>query len=574
MSNFHQWIINHDEQIKKNIITFVEKHSIKVSFLGYYIESNDKSYSMGPKPMYDTIKEYLKDNPKYGIIKHIRYFFALKKADEVHTMTAHLSENDRHHFLFSIEELAVEGTINDVSKTKGFEMVVPMLNKKFTPYLERIEKLHQTIIGHGKIDGDTLNKINYKLRLDWNYYSNRMEGGTLTRPETKQVMAGVSVASKPLNDVKEMSGHDKAVQQILHIAKGNLRISESRIKAMHKLIMSEDDEQKEALIGEWKEKNNEVINYKNEKQVFLDHKEVPERIHELLNQTNAELDAYFDPKKKSRHPLYIATDFHLDYLYIHPFYDGNGRTARLLTNLILISCGYPPIIITDSNKEVYYRLISDVQTYGTDKELFYSFMGKCLQETQQLILDALTGKDISEEDDFDKEVALLKNQLGSDENDIKMVLEDIDLHQFLDENFLPVLKGVLKKAKKLEELFMKIQVSLRLGSSGETASLEEAETTFHKFIKQMDKISAYEFNLEVDLLHFVKNSVNDFSIRWKFEITFNSVSYTTSFDSKDDYMKWVKPYHQNLTSTEQKEIIEAFGHKSLHEIKSRVQKNS
>src|SRR5690606_8485123 len=147
-------------------------------------------------------------------------------------------------------------------RIEQFAILKSLVSKKFTPYLETIEKKQAEINGHGNLEDNVLNRINYKLRLDWNYYSNRMEGGTLTRPETKQVMAGVSVAAKPLNDVKEMSGHDKAVQEILHISKGNLRISERRMKDFHRLIMSEDDKAKAALIGEWKKENNEVINHK------------------------------------------------------------------------------------------------------------------------------------------------------------------------------------------------------------------------------------------------------------------------------------------------------------------------
>ncbi|KAA2215744.1 Fic family protein [Maribacter flavus] len=570
MSNFHNWVIDNEQVIKQNIISVVEKQSIMVSFMGYYLEDNDKSYSMEPRPVYDTIPEYLEDNPNHGTITHIRYFFALKKGDETHTMTAHIYDRDKTGFLFSIEELAVEGTIMDLAKTKGFEIIKPMLMKKFTPYLDSIENLHKKIIDHGKIGDDTLNKINYKLRLDWNYYSNRMEGGTLTKPETRQVMLGVSVGAKPLNDVKEMSGHDKAVQEILHVAQGSLRIAESRIKNMHKLIMSEDDEKKEALIGVWKEENNEVINHKGEKQVFLSYEEVPLRIHELIDKTNAELDAHFNSKKQSRHPLYIAADFHLKYLYIHPFYDGNGRTARLLTNLILISCGYPPIIITDRTKEVYYRLISEVQSYGADKELFYAFMGERLQETQRLILDALDGKDISEDDDFDKEIALLKNELNTKEDEVIIGYDDLNLVDFLEDNALPLLLNLCEKGKKLEELFKKNQISIHIGQKWETTTFNNAHALFNKLLHQIEPKNTYDFKIDISLVDFIKNGINSFNVVWKCTLDFGRVGYTIKFDYEGDSMKWVKLYHKNISAEEHKEIVDSFGNHCLTEIRRRV----
>lgn len=572
MSNFHKWVIDNDQVIKQSIISVVEEQSIKVSFMGYYLEDNDKSYSMEPRPMYDTIPEYLEDNPNHGTITHVRYFFALKKGDETHTMTAHIYDRDQTGFLFSIEELAVEFNIPEVEKPKAYEGIIPMLIQKFQPYLSIIERLQGKINSYEKIDDETLGKINHKIRLDWNYYSNRMEGGTLTKPETRQVMLGMSVGAKPLNDVKEMNGHDKAVQEILHVAKGNLRISENRIKNMHRLIMSEDDKEKEALIGEWKKENNEVINYKGEKQLFLDHKEVPEKVHDLLNRTNAELDAYFAGNKQKRHPLFIAVDFHLDYLFIHPFYDGNGRTARLLTNLILIRCGYPPIIITDTYKEVYYRLISEVQTYGADKELFYSFMGARLMDTQRLILDALAGRDISGEDDFDKEVELLKNQLGKGDDDIRIEFEELDLTDFLDDNMLPIIKGVVQKGIKLQELFKKVQVSLHLGQKWETTTFIDAEKMYFKLKGEFDPKSTYDFKLDVNMLNFVKNGVNAFSVRWNFQVDFGTVGYTLKCDFEETGLSWVKPYHINLTVEEQKQIVDAFGKQVLDEIKRRIKK--
>src|SRR5690606_22343474 len=136
-------------------------------------------------------------------------------------------------------------------------------------------------------------------------------------------------------------------------------------------------------VGQWKQDANEIIGYKNEKIGFVEPANVPEEIHQLLNRTNAELDKYF-ANKKSTHPVQIAAKFHIDYASIHPFYDGNGRTSRILTNIILMSCGYPAIIIKDEQKKAYYQYLADIQAYGGNEELFYTFIGERLLETQQL----------------------------------------------------------------------------------------------------------------------------------------------------------------------------------------------
>lgn len=571
MREFHKWVLNNDQYIKDNIIKVVEASGIKVKFLGYYIEGNDHTYSMQAQPMYETLEEYEKDNPEFGVIVHARYFFRLTINNETRTLTAHINESDGSHFLFSIEELYETANITDVQKKKGFKIITNLISKKFYPYLEQIDKNQSNIDGYGKLNEDVLNKINYKLRLDWNYYSNRMEGGTLTRPETRQVMAGVSVGPRPLNDVKEMSGHDKAVQEILYISKGNLRISEKRIKDFHHLIMSEDDESKAALIGEWKKENNEVINHRNEKQTFLPYDEVPNKMHDLLNRTNAELDAYFSKRKDAKHPLYIATDFHIDYLYIHPFYDGNGRTVRLLTNLILISCGYPPIIITDITKAVYYRLISEVQSYNADRELLYAFLGNQMIESQKLILKAIKGDEISEEDDFDKEISLLKNELADVNKHVKFGFDELNVKEFTTVNYLPVLNEIVTKGEKLSDFFKSNQVGLRMGNTWITSSFTKAIQDFKNLLEDGDTINSHDFNIEVALINFTKNGVNSFNLYWKLNVEFGKVRYTVKFDFEGDSLKWEKLYHHNLTSDEQKEITDSFGQHMLSEIKKRVQ---
>ncbi|MGB1316487.1 MAG: Fic family protein [Chitinophagales bacterium] len=256
--------------------------------------------------------------------------------------------------------------------------------------IKKIEQNQETIANYGKIDLSILNKINYKIRLDWNYYSNRMEGGTLTRAETRSVMVQViDVRGKSLKDVLEMTGHDKVISEILNIVdKSATRISEKRIKQIHQAIMYEPNEKVAKQIGVWKTKPNEIINYKGEKYRFLEPEEVKEAIHKLLNKLNADLDSYFNGKA-SLNPVILAAQFHIDFLNIHPFYDGNGRVARILSNIILISCGYPPVIVKEESKNVYYQLLAEIDSYGADVELLHNFFASRLIETQKLIIEIL-----------------------------------------------------------------------------------------------------------------------------------------------------------------------------------------
>lgn len=94
-----------------------------------------------------------------------------------------------------------------------------------------IEELRRQIEAYGTLPQSALRRIEYRFRLECNYTSNRMEGGTLTRQETRSVMIGnITVENKPFRDIAEMKGHDEALSQILRIGKGELNLSERRIQ--------------------------------------------------------------------------------------------------------------------------------------------------------------------------------------------------------------------------------------------------------------------------------------------------------------------------------------------------------
>ena len=84
-----------------------------------------------------------------------------------------------------------------------------------TDKLRAIEFHRRSIESHGKLPDEVLRKIEYKYRLECNYNSNKIEGGTLTKSETRSVMTGnITVEGKPLKDIREMQGHDEAMKDM------------------------------------------------------------------------------------------------------------------------------------------------------------------------------------------------------------------------------------------------------------------------------------------------------------------------------------------------------------------------
>ena len=330
--------------------------------------------------------------------------------------------------------------------------------KRLSELLETISAKQAEIDGHGKLNDQLAKRIQHKFRLDWNYYSNAMEGNLLTKIETKQLMMdNVTINGKPFKDVAEMRGHDNEVLEIFKIGKGQTRISEKRIKQMHIAIIHEEDPEKKAFIGQWKNSDNYLINYRGEKFNFLPFAEVPSAMHDLLNKTNAEIDAIHNNKANTKHPALIAFEFHLRYLEIHPFYDGNGRTGRLLLNLILISFGFPPVILDEHNRSNYYRILAEVQGYGLNPEECYCFLAELLIRSQNLVLDAINGKEIEDEDDWKKDITLWKQTLASEDQGVVKRSDELKFEIYTS-SLKPLFLAIIKESKIFDDLFVEKQI--------------------------------------------------------------------------------------------------------------------
>lgn len=399
--------------------------------------------------------------------------------------------------------------------------------------LNEIEQIKKKVTALGSLSTDQKKKISYKFRLEWNYNSNSMEGNTLTIDDTKEVMVGnISVQNKPLKDIIEMQGHDKVVEDILRIGKAELRLSEKRIKEIHTSIMYEENDIDKDKIGKWKTGANYILNYKGERYDFVTPDEVPEKIHDLLNRTNADLDAFFQNKKKALHPITIALQFHLDYLAIHPFYDGNGRTARILTNLILVACGYNPFWIDEKDRRIYYSLISDIQGYGADKEPFFEHCAQLIKRSEQIVLDVAEGKEIAEESDLDKEIALLaKKWKGKNVSKSPKLIYDI--FNFTHTNLIAPCETVLRKFDALfqeKKIVKKVNGSDKKRTIFDTIKLPSfgvidiSKTIYGFDIYENDIYSInYQYNQ-----YGLSNAKYDANLLFEIELQFETQNYSIS----------------------------------------------
>ena len=438
-------------------------------------------------------------------------------------------------------------------------------------YLEKrdqIDALKEQIESYGPISAGILNKINYKFRLDWNYYSNSMEGNTLTKTETRSVMVGnLTVGGKPIKDVLEMKGHNDVIEEILKVGRGQARLSEKRICDIHKGIMHEEDKNESTKIGKWKEKPNYLINYKNEKFDFIAPIDVPQRMHALIDKTNAAIDSIQAHKKNHPHPVDVALQFHLDYVLIHPFYDGNGRTARILTNLLLISFGYPPFWVKEAERSVYNQYIADIQGYGGKPDLFFEFVADLILRSQKIIVDAIEGRSIDEADDLDKRVAMLDRLMEGMDEEIQVTFNQEVLDQMIPQLAEPLIKSLHQKATKVSSLFSHTELSYQLDGNG--WSSQSLEFLHHKMKNDLPiRALIHDINFEIRFHKLKKLGVKAFDERVNLHIKFDTHKYQITADPGD--IKRERLYHQIPSEDQFNEIASEIIDALMSRIEGRV----
>ena len=180
-----------------------------------------------------------------------------------------------------------------------------------------------------------------KFRLDWNYHSNHLEGNSLNYGETKALLLfGITAQGKPLKDHFEITGHNEAIDWVIDMVKGNRSLTENFIRELHQLLLKEPYEvdaitpegkstKRKIAVGQYKTMPNHVKTVTGEMFYFATPEETPAKMHDLLVWYNEKVT------QKDFNPILIAAEFHYKFIRIHPFDDGNGRTARILMNFIL-----------------------------------------------------------------------------------------------------------------------------------------------------------------------------------------------------------------------------------------------
>lgn len=193
-------------------------------------------------------------------------------------------------------------------------------------------------------------------RIELTYTSNAIEGNTLSRAETALIVEkGITVEGKTLNEHLEALNHAQAVDFIQSlVGKKRAEITENIILEIHRLILTKIDENN---AGRYR---SIPVRIAGSRVVLPNALKVPDLMQEFVDWL----------ENSSGHPVTIAAQAHLKLVGIHPFVDGNGRTARLLMNLLLLQAGYPPVIIRTEDRKRYIDSLENAQVSGTPDDYF------------------------------------------------------------------------------------------------------------------------------------------------------------------------------------------------------------
>lgn len=209
-----------------------------------------------------------------------------------------------------------------------------------------------------KLPKETYQSIVDDFDLRFTHESTKIEGNTLSIAEVKTLLVDkVSIGGKDLRELYEVTNNEKAFRLIKSRLEEGAALDEELIKDIHQVVMEN--------ILEGGLYRNYNVRITGAGFTPPDWTEVRTAMKWFM--------ADFESKKSDLNAIELASYVHAEFVRIHPFQDGNGRTARLLLNFMLMKAGYQPVIIEAKDRPIYYESLNDYAAAG-NLENFYSFI--------------------------------------------------------------------------------------------------------------------------------------------------------------------------------------------------------
>ena len=239
--------------------------------------------------------------------------------------------------------------------------------------LGTIDSLRARLDAARPLPTHTVASLRDKLALEWTYHSNAIEGNTLTLRETKVVLEGITVGGKSLREHFEATNHRDAILYVEDIVARNEALTEWQIKNIHSLVLKGIDD-------------GEAGRYRRENVAITGASTTPPSFLHLDDEMRALID--WHQRADTMPPVARAAELHTRFVKIHPFVDGNGRTARLIMNFELMKVGYPPAVIRKEDRLAYYDAL-DVACVSGDYDDITQLVGEAVERSLKVYLELL-----------------------------------------------------------------------------------------------------------------------------------------------------------------------------------------
>lgn len=250
--------------------------------------------------------------------------------------------------------------------------------EEFQSTFDRLYEKKQVLQTSRPLPAIALNKIKESLSIEWTYNSNSIEGNTMSLRETQMVLQeGITIKGKSLREHFETHNHDKAIDYLFSIVNDGYVLRSIDILSLHGLVLRsiEDD-----FAGRLRNGGVRIsgANF------------VPPNAHKVSDLLDELID-FINTNPLGLNDIELAAVFHHKLVWIHPFFDGNGRTVRLAMNLLLMRCGFPPAIILKNDRKKYYEALN--QANGGNYQKLTLLMCQAVERTLNIYLNALPGND-------------------------------------------------------------------------------------------------------------------------------------------------------------------------------------
>lgn len=214
----------------------------------------------------------------------------------------------------------------------------------------QLDQLKAQLDAYRPLDANVVKNLHENLVLQWTYHSNAIEGNTLTLKETKVALEGITIGGKTLREHFEVINHREAILMVEDLVSQQTPLTERVIKDLHYLVLKNIDQEN---AGRYRQVN-VLISGAEHKPVDALH--VPEQMTAFID--------WYGTQATGLHPVERAARVHGEFVKIHPFVDGNGRTARLLMNLELMKAGFPAAVLAVESRLAYYEALDTAHRQG------------------------------------------------------------------------------------------------------------------------------------------------------------------------------------------------------------------